>query len=110
MKNPQRRRKPSEKATVVTFLNPSTNVQRDRQRRVLDAIALKRRRPELSMSEAARQSGTTVKTIRRYAGGALQERSRRLDVMATDRIRREMRFLSAKGQTTIQVTNSREAT
>lgn len=75
----------------------------------MDAIALKRRNPKLSLSEAAKQTGTTIKTVRRYTGSALEVRSGRLDVTARDRIPRNLRFLTAKGQVAVRVTNSRDA-
>ena len=92
-----------------SFLEPTTEAQRDRKRRVLDAIALKRRHPELSLTIAAKRSGTTLKTIRRYADPTLRIRSGRLDVAPTDKIVRELRFLDAKGQIEITVRNSRDA-
>jgi hypothetical protein len=91
------------------FLAPKTDIQRERQRRALDALSLKRRHPELSMTEAAHRSGTTLKTIRRYAGGALQMRSGRIDVLATDTIAREMRMLTPQGEIDVTVRNSRDA-
>lgn len=94
----------------TTFLKAVTSHQYDKQRRVLDAIALKRRRPELSMTQAARQAGTTVKTVKKFAGSALQTRSGRLDAKATDRIARELNFFSDKGHLSVRVTNSRDAT
>jgi hypothetical protein len=99
----------SQNPKKTTFLEPNTGLQRDRQRRVLDAISLKRRNPELSLSAAARRSGTTVKTIRTYAGAALYTRSGRLDVHGTDRIPREMLFLTPQGYVALHVTNSRDA-
>ena len=94
---------------AVAYLEPRTGKQHEAKRRALDAIALKRRHPELSLTQAARGSGTTVKTIRRYAPAALETRSGRLDVKRSDRIPRDLRFLTAKGQVTVRVTNSRDA-
>ena len=91
------------------FLEPTTALQWDRQRRVLDAISLKRRNPELSLSKAAKQSGTTLRTVRRYAGPTLYTRSGRLDVRDVDRISRDMRFLTPKGQIVVRVRSSRDA-
>jgi hypothetical protein len=93
----------------VIFVEPTTGVQRERQRRVLDAIALKRRTPGISLTEAAKRSGTTLKTIRRWAGAALETRRGRVGVRATDRIARDLLFLTDKGHVTIRVTNSRDA-
>jgi hypothetical protein len=61
------------------------------------------------MTKAAKESGTTLKTIRRYASSALEMRSGRLDATSHDRIPRDLLFLDAKGQTHIPVTNSRDA-
>ena len=106
--------KKSKKSSLGTsgkkvFLEPITESRRDRKRRVLDAIALKRRHPELSLTAVAKRSGTTLKTIRRYAKPTLRIRSGRLDVAPTDRIVRELRFLDSKGQIEITVRNSRDA-
>lgn len=84
--------------------------QLQRLRAVLDAVSLKRRHPELSMTEAAKRSGTTLRTIRRYARSAIEMRSGRLDARRTDRIPRDLLMFDNKGQITIRVTNSRDAT
>jgi predicted transcriptional regulator len=94
----------------VIYLSPTHDRDRETQRRVLDALALKRRQPALSMTEAARRSGTTVKTVRRYAEPALETRSGRLDARDSDKIARDLRFLTDRGYVTIRVTNSRDAT
>jgi hypothetical protein len=105
------KRSPKPRARAIgIYLDPTTAFQPDRQRRILDAIALKRRQPNISMTEAARRSGTTLKTIRRWAGTALETRDGRLTVRATDRIARDLRFLTEKGQIVVRVTNSRDAT
>jgi len=96
-------------AAKVIFVEPTTTVQRERQRRVLDAIALKRRSPGISLTEAAKRSGTTLRTIRRWAAAALETRRGRVGVRATDRIARDLLFLTDKGQVTVRVTNSRDA-
>jgi hypothetical protein len=81
----------------------------DAYRRALDAVALKRRQPEISLTKAAKRSGTTLKTIRKYAGSALELRSGRIDVTRTDRLKRRMRLLTPKGEIPITTTNSRTA-
>lgn len=91
------------------FLDPLSNVKEDAYRRVLDAIALKRRKPAMSLTRAAKSTGTTVRTIRRHAPSVIEIRSGRLDVKATDRLRRLMRMLTPKGEVQIETTNSRAA-
>jgi len=103
----------SKPRVALTFLAPTTDTQGERQRRVFDAIALKRRanrqKMRLSTSEAARRSGTTLKTMRRYAPSAIVERDGRVEVKATDRIPRRMKFLTDKGEIVVTV-SSRDAT
>jgi hypothetical protein len=81
----------------------------DAQRRALDAISMKRRNPALSMTKAAKLTGTTLKTVKRHAGTALEVRSGRLDVKATDNIRRPMRMITGKGEVTVVTRSSRTA-
>jgi hypothetical protein len=92
------------------FLEPNTQRGIEAKRRVLDAIALKRRNPQISLKEAAKRSGTTLPTIKRYAANVLTERSGRLDVSPSDRMARELAFLTHKGYVPITVRNSRDAT
>jgi uncharacterized protein YaaR (DUF327 family) len=91
------------------FLDPLSSVKEDAYRRVLDAIALKRRKPALSLTRAAKSTGTTVKTIRRHAVSVIEVRSGRLDVKATDRLKRQMRMLTPKGEIKVDTTSSRTA-
>jgi hypothetical protein len=79
------------------------------RRRVLDAIALKRRQPHLSMTAAAKRSGTTLRTVKQYAADALEIRSGRLDAKRIDKLRRNLRFFTDAGQVEIVVSNSRDA-
>lgn len=108
------KRKPSRPSrsapTGVRYLEPHTNKQYDTQRRVLDALSEKRRQPNICLTEAARRCGTTVKTIRRYAGPALEVRSGRIDVRKTDRIARRLQVLTKSGLQAVLVRNSRDAT
>lgn len=78
-------------------------------RRVLDALSLKRRKKHLSLSAAARESGTTVRTMRRYAGATLEMRSGRLDVKSTDALPRPMRMLTPRGEVTILTKSAKTA-
>lgn len=94
---------------AVRYLEPHTHKQYDTQRRVLDALSEKRRNPKLSLSAAAKHTGTTVKTIRSYAGPALEIRSGRIDVKPVDRIGRKLQILTPKGLESVLVRNSRDA-
>ena len=69
----------------------------DARRRSLDAISIKRRNPPISMTKAAKLSGTTLKTIRKYGAPALETRSGRVDVKLSDRLERRMRLLTPQG-------------
>jgi uncharacterized protein YaaR (DUF327 family) len=93
-----------------TFLESLTQSENDTYRRALDAIALKRRDPKMSLSKAAKSSGTTLKTIRKYAEPAIEVRSGRFDVTPSDRLPRHMRMLTAQGETVVRTTSSRTAT
>jgi ribosomal protein L32E len=96
--------------TAGRYLKPHTHHQYDTQRRVLDALSEKRRNQKLSLSAAARRMGTTVKTIRNYAGPALEIRSGRIDVKSVDRIGRRLQILTPNGLESVLVSNSRDAT
>jgi len=91
------------------YLEPRTDKQFDTQRRVLDALSYKRRNPALGLSPIAKSMGTTVKTIRRYAGDALEVRAGRVDVKPIDHITRTMRLLTPTGEVAVTVRNSRDA-
>jgi hypothetical protein len=95
---------------ATTYLQPRTRVQYERQRRVLDALAVKRKHPELALTTVAKRVGTTVKTIRRYAPSVLEVRSGRIDIKRSDRIPRTLEFLTEKGPVAVTVRNSRDAT
>ena len=97
-------------SAVPRYLEPHTHKQYDTQRRVLDALSEKRRNPKLSLSAAAKRMGTTVPTIRRYAGQALEIRSGRIDVQPVDRIARKLQVLTDHGLESVVVGNSRDAT
>lgn len=86
-----------------------SGVKGDAYRRVLDTLSLKRRKPALSLSAAARESGTTLRTIRRHAPSVLETRSGRLDVQASDRLPRPMRMLTPTGEVIVNTRSSRTA-
>jgi hypothetical protein len=96
-------------AAALRYLEPHTNKQYDTQRRVFDAFSLKRRNPKLSATQAAHQAGTTLRTMRRYGGPALEVRSGRIGVKPTDRIPRRLRILIPSGPEAVTVCNSRDA-
>lgn len=100
---PARRRK-------TIYLKALSNVKENAYRRVLDAIGLKRRNPSLSVSRAAKASGTTIKTMRKYAASVFENRGRALDVTPSDQLVRRMRMLTPKGEVKVVVTDSRTAT
>ncbi|HEV3092153.1 MAG TPA: hypothetical protein VGX91_12010 [Candidatus Cybelea sp.] len=84
-------------AAARTFLQPTIAANEEAYRRVLDAISLKRRNPALSLSRAAKASGTTLKAIRQYAPEALEERGGRISVKPFDHLKRRMLMLTSQG-------------
>jgi hypothetical protein len=98
------------KSVTKTFLDAMSGVKEDTYRRALDAIALKRRNPKISLTKAAKSSGTTLTTVRKYAGNAIEIRSGRFDVRPSDRLARRMRMLTPKGEVIVHTTSSRTAT
>lgn len=106
----QKRGKRGSPGTRKIQLEPTTRTGAEARRRVLDALALKRRHPELSLTSVAKRSGTSLKTIRSYAGDALEIRSGRLDAKKSDRLARDLVLLTRQGQITVTVRNSRDAT
>jgi len=92
------------------FLDALTGAKEDTYRRVLDAIALSRRDRKTSPSKAARAAGTTLKTMRKYAPGAVELHGSRYIVTSSDRLPRYMRMLTPHGEITVRTTSSRTAT
>jgi hypothetical protein len=91
------------------FLDALSGTKEDAYYRVLDALALSRRN-KLSPTKAAKKSGTTLKTMRKYAPSALQERSGRFYITPSDRLPRRMRMLTTHGEEVVHTTSSRTAT
>lgn len=60
--------------------------------RALDAIS-KMRREGLSLSEAAKESGTTPNTVRKWGGDAIEKQGSRFSAKPTDRLARSMWML-----------------
>ncbi len=110
-KSKARSRPKNGKPVTITrrFLEALTGAKEDAYYRVLDALALARRE-KTSPSKAAKKSGTTLKTMRRYAPSALEERSGRCYVTLSDRLPRRMRLFSTQGEVVVRTTSSRTAT
>jgi len=110
----QRPKKPlsgkSAKPTVTRrFLDAFTGAKEDAYYRALDALALSRRNPKFSLTKAAKSSGTTVKTVRKYADSAIETRGGRFYVKPSDRLPRRMRILTPHGEVPVRTTSSRTA-
>lgn len=102
--------RPKKSASISRyFLEALRGAREDAYRRVLDALSLGRR-DKLSPTKAARASGTTVKTMRKYASAALEERGGRYFITSSDRLVRRMRMLTPQGERIVTVTSSRIAT
>jgi hypothetical protein len=103
--------RPRPKPVKITrrFLEALAGAKEDAYYRVLDALALARR-DKLSATKAARSSGTTLKTMRKYAPAVLEERSGRVYVKPSDRLPRRIRMLTPKGEVAVRTTSSRTAT
>lgn len=82
----------------------------DAYRRALDAIALQRRNPELSLSETARRSGTTLAAVRQHARAAVAFRAGRWEATEYDTLPRRMRVLTDRGYVSYLTEDSRDAT
>jgi hypothetical protein len=94
----------------IVHLEALSNVKGDAYRRALDAVGLKRRNPSLSVSKAAKASGTTLRTMRKHVAPALSKTGRRLDVTPRDRLTRPMRMLTPRGEVAVITKDSRTAT
>ena len=63
-----------------------------------------------SLSRAAKEVGISPDTVRRYAGRAFVQDDRgRWQAKPSDRLYRRMRWLDARGMTTVEPANSKEA-
>jgi hypothetical protein len=102
-------RRPDKMAKKPTLDLRAIFYKEDARRRALDAISMKRRNPALSMTKAAKLTGTTLKTVKRHGGSALEVRSGRIDVKRTDHLTRRLRMLTAKGEATVTTRSSRTA-
>ena len=102
-------KKPRPKRPKLIFLEPTTRRGQEARRRAFDFLSFMRRHPDRSATEAARRSGTTLRNARKYAGSALELEDGYWTVRRTDRIPRDVLFLTPKGYETLHVTNSRDA-
>lgn len=71
--------------------------------------AVREMRAGRSLTAAATRSGTTPRTIRRYAGTALSKKGPRVAVAAYDRVPRTLRFLTNQGTIALTISDSRQA-
>ena len=76
--------------------------------RALDALS-QMRNENMSLTAAAHASGTTAKTVRRYAGAALTQHGRRTVASTTDRLYRRMVVLTPDGRREVDVRSSAQA-
>jgi hypothetical protein len=82
--------------------------QARKQVQVLQALTKARR--GMPPTRAAREAGTTLETMRRYAPGHIRRRRNgRLAVSAVDYMRRPMKMLTEFGTITVNVRDSRTA-
>jgi hypothetical protein len=91
-------------------LTALSSSQEMRYRSSLDAIKLIREGNAKSLTQAARESGTTVPTVLRYARSAIVRQRGRYGVRPSDRLRRELVFYTPTGRTTLVTHSSRQAT
>jgi hypothetical protein len=102
-------KKPPQLKVTRRFLEALTGAKEDSYYRVLDGLSLGRR-DDLSATKAAKASGTTVKTMLKYAPGAIEMRGGRYVIAPSDRLPRRMRMLTAHGEEIVRTTSSRTAT
>jgi hypothetical protein len=77
--------------------------------RALEALHLMRGKRR-TMAQAAKEAGTTPRTVVRYAGSALSKTTgRRYRAKPADRLLRSLRFLAPDGLITVEVRGSRKA-
>lgn len=73
------------------------------------ARAMTEMRKGRSLTEAATQAGTTVRTVRKYAGHALRRRARIYEALPKDEVRRRMRVPTNQGVAVEDIHSSRTA-
>lgn len=83
--------------------------QKDAYDRVLEALTIQRR-DKVSMTTAAGEAETSIRTIRKYAGSAIdRESSGRYRVRSADRLVRPMRIVGTNGTVEATVRGSQVA-
>jgi len=105
MATPKRRTRP---VTGPASLAALTSTAQDARSRALETVS-RMRTSRLSLSAAARASGTTPRTVRRYAAPALVQTGRRTTAAPTDRLYRRMTVLSTDGRIEVDVRSSAQA-
>jgi hypothetical protein len=87
-----------------------SSAQRRLHEHAVDIVGALRRDPQLSLSRLARERGIDPRTVRKYAGPAIQFAGRRYSATTRDPLFRRMQFFNMQGQrVTIDVTDSRTA-
>jgi len=93
--------------------NAQARNQRERaaKLRALEAIRKVRSGGSPTISRAAKESGTSLSTIKKYAGSALKQKcpGGKCQVAKSDRITREMVMITPEGQVSIKAPGSRAA-
>lgn len=90
-------------------LEALTPKQRQERAAALQAVSMMRDDPTLSLSRAARQAGTTPRSVRHYAGDALEHSGSRWTATRADRLYRPM-FVNSGGLVVpVDVRGSRKA-
>lgn len=86
----------------------SSLVGQERYERALQVVS--RVRHGESLSRASKDLSISVDTVRRYTGSALErDGGGRWRAKPSDRLYRRMRWLDSRGQTTVELANSKEA-
>lgn len=105
MATPKRHTRPVTGPSSLAALTPAA---KDARNRALETVS-RMRTSRLSLSAAARASGTTPRTVRRYASPALVQTGRRTAAAPTDRLYRRMTVLSTDGRMEVDVRSSAQA-
>jgi len=85
-----------------------TPTQRQTRSRALNAV-VQMRSSGMSLTEAARHSGTTPATVHRYVAPALTQRGNRVVATGGDRLYRRMTVLTPQGRQEVDLRGSRVA-
>jgi len=90
---------------------PRHQREREAKLRALEAIRKVRSGGSATISRAAKESGTSLATVKKYAGSALKQKcpGGKCQVSKSDRVTREMVMISPEGQISINAPGSRAA-